>query len=699
MSDEINRPDNQRPIDAEIDKSVSVLSKLRLISNAKIKLWHALLVAVFLAGFTGAMAWSIAGNLSQSSQAAGKQPNESIAQVKGKNNDVEQAASPFTVEKSANGKYSFVKLAKNMQPDSGKVFGVNTQDAAITTPPNGAFLKPGKFLNISGTAAGADFASYTLEWDSYQVDALIQPGIPPHYWDWKRIASGTVPVVNGLLGRWLLPRGIDMATQSFIFKLTVNSTSGDPLEIFSRVYLNPTLHEGWPKQMDYPLNGNPYGSSGPFIEGGYVTADIDNDGYKEIIGLCLEGVSNFNKLCVWAHDGQLKSGWPVVRDDFNDLSVPSVDDINGDGKKEIVIGTDSGVVAFSSDGVVIWEQQLGGPCFTPVLASLASSIEKAEKSVIIQCAQTEKPDKIFILDSQGRTVRALGRPSGWLGEWRNTPAVGDINGDGKAEIVSVAPGGIYVWDKNGNNLPGWPRVLPVIDGALPFSPILADINNDSKLEVEVLVGGNPGTVYAFSYLGQLLANWPQSTNYPIDPSTLSIGNITKGGLSIISPALFGGVAFASDGSRRVGWPLQTVIGEGFWGGGTVFDFNHDSLADVLFNPYGYIYGRNINRSVIFNGKGERLAKFISGPEGSRANPVNHFNSVVDDIDNDGKLELITTYTGSNFGWNSSGEGGNWYGQINVFDLDASAASATWPMFQANPQHTGVYNGTPLVDKR
>ncbi len=695
MSEPIDRQPNQRPIDTALGESISFLGKLRLISERKVKLWHALLVAVFLAGFSAAMAWSISADLSVISRAAVKQTNPVAANVPGKAKAVAPSTSLVTIEKSANGKYSFVKLPKDEIATSGIAYGVNTEDAAITSPPNGTFLKPGKFLQIMGTAAGADFASYTLEWDSYLINEYNQPP----YWDWKMISSSTTPVENSSLGRWLLPRASDIASQSFVLRLTVNRQSAQPNQVLSRLYLNPALHDGWPKQMDYLNTDNLY------MLGNYVTADINHDGYKEIIGLCLEGVSNFRKLCAWSHDGRLIEGWPVTRNSLTDPSVPSVADINGDGEMEIVIGVRSGVAVYDRKGYLLWDYVLRPDynCYTPVLASLDSDAKRSKKNIIIQCGGSN----IYIMDSGRNLVNTIVKPIRDYDEWYNTPAVGDINNDGKNEIVSTSSGSstttgaVYVWDKDGTILPGWPQLLDDEFFSV-HPPVLADIDGDNKLEVVILYSGVINAhiidkVYVYNHLGERLPGWPQIGNYLYQDGELSVGKVQEDEPVIVNPSYVGPGANKKDGSIVPGWPLPLEnLYEFFAGsGGTMFDYNNDGLGEVLFSASKFMGNsqftgyRFSNRSIVFGRNGERLTNFFIGPEEVLGFVGNGFQAIVDDIDNDGKLELITTYSGPNFGWNSSGEGGDWYGKINVFDLDASADSATWPMFQANSQHTGV----------
>lgn len=59
----------QRKIDTDIKVTLSLQNRLKLISRYKIKLWHALLIAVFFAGFVAAVVWVISEDYFSRTQA------------------------------------------------------------------------------------------------------------------------------------------------------------------------------------------------------------------------------------------------------------------------------------------------------------------------------------------------------------------------------------------------------------------------------------------------------------------------------------------------------------------------------------------------------------------------------------------------------------------------------------------------------
>jgi MYXO-CTERM domain-containing protein len=113
------------------------------------------------------------------------------------------------------------------------------------------------------------------------------------------------------------------------------------------------------------------------------------------------------------------------------------------------------------------------------------------------------------------------------------PAIGDLDGDGKPEIViSSFAGTLYVIGAGGTPRPGWPRRLPEIpscprDGTLPpgpcmgeqtqvargafASPVLEDMNGDGNLDI--IQAAFDGKVYVFDAAGEAVDGFPVELHY------------------------------------------------------------------------------------------------------------------------------------------------------------------------------------------
>lgn len=128
--------------------------------------------------------------------------------------------------------------------------------------------------------------------------------------------------------------------------------------------------------------------------------------------------------------------------------------------------------------------------------------------------------QVLILRSDGtrlpgwpRTFDALPQPAYPVGD----PAIGDLDGDGSADIVTCVVSGtpmrrnfLYAMRLNGADLPGWPIELRS-SGSDYFTcstvpTLMADLTGDGGLEV--IRGMNRGLVLAFKADGSALPGWP-----------------------------------------------------------------------------------------------------------------------------------------------------------------------------------------------
>lgn len=194
--------------------------------------------------------------------------------------------------------------------------------------------------------------------------------------------------------------------------------------------------------------------------------DVNGDGRADVSAFSLG-------LLGWSFsvDGAKNKGWPFYQDDTV-FSSPALFDVNGDGVSEYIVGGDS---------------TSGGP-----------------------------------VDHHGGFVRAISGNGTVLWAYpvnemvRSSPAVGDIDGDGQAEI---AVGTGDYWVRNGGASDSTKLIVLNKNGTLkwqkdlgaytPASPALADLNGDGKRDVIIGTweGGNPGKVWAFDGNGNTLPGW------------------------------------------------------------------------------------------------------------------------------------------------------------------------------------------------
>ena len=213
--------------------------------------------------------------------------------------------------------------------------------------------------------------------------------------------------------------------------------------------------------------------------------------------------------------------------------------------------------------------------------------------------------------------------------WYASPAVVDLDGDGKNEIVAALYS-TFVFDAQGKALGAKGTATK---GRVYAPHVVADLDGDGT--IEVVVGGNDGTVAAYEWKGGALAvkaGWPAST--------------TSGGQS---PEARGMAAADLDGDGKLEVVVTTTNTSKT--GSQVFVLSADGK---LFAP-----GGNANAWPRYN----QLAPGDKDFNGIGNTGYGCFgeNVGIGNVDDDKQLEIVVTYDNH---------------QINVFKLDGTSVLAS-----------------------
>ncbi len=280
------------------------------------------------------------------------------------------------------------------------------------------------------------------------------------------------------------------------------------LEIIINKRLYP-LGEEWVYKGDgsvlwsAPLNHVPASSA--------AVGDITGDGIPEVV------CESYLSLYAMDNMGNVLPGFPfnLPSGVTNSYSSPVLADVDGDGIREIIFGSQSSsgqgyVHIIKNDGTVYpgWPKTTGNWVYTPPAVGYIDNDNILDVAVGDQVLSGTPVDYAYAWDVNGNSLS--GFPIGPVNAINSQIILADLDNDGTTDLIFDDNGSneYHGYSSNGTILPGWP-ITVTGDNTFYEMPALADINNDGVLDL--LGAGNQGftTPFVFIHL------W--DTGYPFVP--------------------------------------------------------------------------------------------------------------------------------------------------------------------------------------
>lgn len=382
-----------------------------------------------------------------------------------------------------------------------------------------------------------------------------------------------------------------------------NMDSDDDLEIVynvgQQVYawnIDGSVVNGWPVSVIL------------FPDGAPAFGDIDGDGAGEIVVSTRQaGTGNTGRLHAFKLDGSAVPGFPVIMNGGAEKT-PVLADLNGDDILEIIIEEraypDGYVGVYQGNG----SAYPGFPVSLNHVPGSTVAVGDITGDSIPEIV-AESSTSIYVFDINGNVLDGFPyTPGNGRVFSYSSPVLADLDGDGKREIIagdhSVVDGNgaVHVLKFDGSVFPGWPKYS---DYWIYGPPAAADIDGDGELDIavgdQIYDYVNPlCKVYVWDKYGNNLQGWPT------DPIWAVYNQIIIADLDgdykvelIWDDNLYNGyIGYNHDGTIMQGWPL-TVTGSTFLMNPFLTDINNDGLLDMSGasltddNIYFYLWNTNV----------------------------------------------------------------------------------------------------------
>jgi hypothetical protein len=436
-------------------------------------------------------------------------------------------------------------------------------------------------------------------------------------------------------------------------------------------------------------------------------ADVDGDGSADVVVGGLDG-----RVHAYDADGAALAGWPAAAIVSGGASAvassPAVGDLDGDGSREVVVGTGSlevvnqhgGIVVLNANGTRRCAFQTGDKFNQWTGGGPDGFSDGVFNAPALGDVNGDGRDEI-VFGSWDHQIRVLNAACQQMAAFDNTdtvwsaPALFDVDGDGRAEIYI---GGDATTDGTSHSggffralrYTGVPQLaqlwVRLSSETFQSKPAVGDINGDGRLEVVTGSGrsycvtqgrcSDSTKVWAFDLAtGTDVAGWPRTARYDTFLTSPALGDVNGDGRSDVVIGSFRGArgaVAAFSGTGLLLWEVEPAADE---------LLSSPVISDVWSTTGNEVVVGAGGRMQVLNGAtGAVVHSFGAGAFKSAA-AVGELGA--------GRWAVVAT---------SFQPGSTNAGAIGVWDI-ARPPSSPWPMFGQGPLRDGVEPVGPLPQAR
>jgi len=438
-------------------------------------------------------------------------------------------------------------------------------------------FKPGTQVSITGTATGASFQDFKIDWAE---------GIKPSA-GWSNVGislsgGGTSSLTSGLLGSW--DTSAISKADYYTIRLSVDD-AGFTSTAFTLIYLEPSLlSQNWPIALD----------EGTYWSSGIVPA-IDPSGNQKLT-LVGQGTTTTSEFKTFSADGAVRTNSPLSY--YGSLFQPATGGLDSVPGDEAAMTDVLMLRIFRGDN-------------TSYTLTPAQTMELSNSQVVLEDLNNDSQLEIVAFGEDYNVPNAY--VYAYLGNGQllnanfpitianqntnidtytkgNRLLVGDIDGDGNREILVLEGTSPSTFTPRLFANDGTPKTWSAVAfNGYPDQLALADLDHNGKLETIFTCSCNSRKeLHVLQPDGTERTGWPVIlASYPYNLTYLAVGDLNRDGREEIVVSMSNEILVLEDNgaSFSAAWP---IVGTGYTSFGPVVlaDINGDGLPEIITSTYG-----------------------------------------------------------------------------------------------------------------